>query len=178
MITKMKPVKLTHSFAYDAFNPGISQAWIKKFIRENFDTGNKRDSLQDCPVSSALSPSALRPPFDRLEAFLNTKGYTIRKSLNYYASCSLTYVSGCIEWHDDLGYGISASVLLYQNKRKGYDNFCQLLTRHGGLSLRIGDVFVFDASKKHAWLSNVDCLLAMMTIKKVRGKKLATDSII
>jgi len=178
MITKMKPVKLTHAFAYGAFNPGISQAWIKKIIKENFDTGNKRDSLQDCPVLSALSPSALGPPFDRLEVFLNTKGYTFRKSLNYYASCSLIYVSGCIEWHDDPGYGVCASVLLYQNKRKGYDNFCQLLTRHGGLSLRIGDVFVFDANKGHAWLGNVDCLLAMMTTKKVRGKKLATDSII
>lgn len=171
----MKPIKLSHAFLYEPFDPNVSLSWIKGFIRENFETGSKRDSLQDYHLPNVLSSNTLGPPFDRLETFLNTKRYTFRKSLSHYPSCSLTYVTKCIGWHDDPGHGMCASVLLYQNKRKGRDNFCQLLTRHGGLSLTVGDVFVFDANKGHAWLSNVDCLLAMMTIKKIPYKK-ATQS--
>lgn len=166
----MKPIKLSHAFSYEPFNLNVSPSWIKKFIRENFDTEDyQRDCLQDCESSLA------DPFFAQLQSFLLTKGFASRRAPHGYFKCSFVFTSGCVMEHSDDGFGLCAGVLLHKSKRKGYDDFAQLLTRHGGLSLRTNDVFVFNASKWHAWLCNVDCLLATMTVKKIPRKK-ATQS--
>ena len=44
----------------------------------------------------------------------------------------------------------------------------QLITRHGPLNVKEGDLFIFNADQGHAWVSNGACVMVMATIAKQR----------
>jgi hypothetical protein len=46
----------------------------------------------------------------------------------------------------------------------------QLITSHGGLTLREGDFFVFDANRGHVWVSNARCVIAQIPVSKLSPK--------
>lgn len=77
-------------------------------------------------------------------------------------------LNGSVGCHvDEAFYGITIACLAY------YDVFCempQLVTRLGWLDLKQGDVFIFDATKWHGWISNGECLLALINVRKTRKR--------
>jgi hypothetical protein len=86
-----------------------------------------------------------------------------------YTSLSLTFVNGSCRWHDDPGFGVVACWLVYSENP--FSDDAQLVTRHGPLDMREGDLCVFDADQGHAWLSNAVCVMVMVTIAPFRGGK-------
>jgi len=103
-------------------------------------------------------------PFDPFFDHLERCGYR-RRQCHRYATLSLTYVNGSARWHNDPSLGPVVCWLLYTGNPLGID--AQLITRHGPLDMRVGDLCIFDANKPHAWLSNGICVMLMMTVAKL-----------
>jgi len=101
---------------------------------------------------------------DLFSDHLERCGYR-RRQCHRYATLSFTYVNGSARWHDDPGFGPVVCWLLYTENPLGCD--AQLITRHGPLDMRVGDLCIFDANKPHAWLSNGICVMLMMTVAKL-----------
>lgn len=85
-----------------------------------------------------------------------------------YPALSLTFLSGACRWHTDPGFGIVACWLVHSENDPGDD--AQLITRHGPLDMRGGDLCVFDADQGHAWLSNATCVMVMATVTRWSGR--------
>jgi len=88
----------------------------------------------------------------------------------YYPSFSFAFVNQSVSWHKDDGCGISVATLVAQSKRKdhAFGPRHALITKHGELPIQLGDMFVFNASLHHAWISYEACALACMTVKRKR----------
>ena len=169
----MKPVNFSLAPHWRYFDSELSESWCKRKLK---DINLLSDS--NFPVITEESCDSEKV-FLRLKSYLNSQGFQPRKAGSSYSSHEFAVITGSVSTHIDKGYGLVAGALLYATKSKRRDpDSIELVTAHGGLPLCIDDVFVFDANKWHGWISNVTCLIALMTIKKVRGKKLATDSII
>ena len=100
----------------------------------------------------------LAPFFDHLRS---EHGYRPRECVAY-PSLTLTYVKGACPWHVDPGFGLVACWLVYDDNEIGYEP--QLITKHGPLEMRTGDLCVFDANQGHAWLGNGTSVMVMATI--------------
>jgi hypothetical protein len=99
-----------------------------------------------------------------------------------YESVSVTRVQGSARFHDDQGYGCVASCLIYHSSSvvhtfdayrhpKGAphiyeDSRPQLVTLKDFLDIDLGDIFVFNANRYHAWINNGISILAQLTVKK------------
>ena len=96
------------------------------------------------------------------------------KPCTHYSSPSILLLKGSVGMHDDHGMGLLLNWVLKVNNlsRSPWSSHGpELITKQGCLEIREGDVFVFDANKDHAWLSNDRCLLAQVTVKKTRKVK-------
>lgn len=101
---------------------------------------------------------------DRFFDHVKKCGYK-QRDCRRYSPLTFTYVNGSARWHDDPGFGPVVCWLLYTENPLGID--AQLITRHGPLDMRVGDLCIFDANKPHAWLSNGICVMLMMTVAKL-----------
>lgn len=43
----------------------------------------------------------------------------------------------------------------------------ELITRHGGTKMIVGDVVLFDTDKWHAWISHGPCALAGICVQRI-----------
>jgi hypothetical protein len=96
------------------------------------------------------------------------------KPCRSYNSSSILLLNGSVGMHDDNGMGLLLNWVLKVNnlsRSKWSSHGPELITKQECLEIREGDVFVFDANKDHAWLSNNMCLLAQVTVKKTRKVK-------
>lgn len=62
---------------------------------------------------------------------------------------------------------LGAAGLVHSENSLGDD--AQLITRHGPLDMRQGDLCVFDSDQGHAWLSNAACVMVMATVTRQRS---------
>jgi hypothetical protein len=82
------------------------------------------------------------------------------------------YGAGSVSPHiDDTNHATVAVLVATENLAPDLDsnnNYCELVTRDQCLSIKKGDVFIFDGSKKHAWIANCRWVIAFqdVTIKK------------
>ena len=104
--------------------------------------------------------------FPALTALANAAGYLPCKA-DRYALASFLPVNGSVKWHTDAGCGANVACLV-SNDSSIYP-LPELITKHGGLEVSPGDVFVFNTSQGHAWLSHDICVLASITVKRKRG---------
>ena len=95
-------------------------------------------------------------------------GYKYANGRGRYFNYSYDIINGAICWHTDPGLGKVALALL----NNGHNDICgcQLITKHGALNVNQGDVIVFNADEKHAWISNSWCIVATVTVSKSRSK--------
>jgi hypothetical protein len=114
--------------------------------------------------------------FAELKRVLSEVGLTLRKCRNY-DSLGFIRVQGSARFHDDQGLGHIACCLIHHSdvfrySDKSYrarlypDNMPQLATLNDFLDIDIGDVFVFNANKYHAWINNGVSVLAQITVKR------------
>jgi len=91
-----------------------------------------------------------------------------------YSSPSILLLNGSVGMHNDNGMGLLLNWVLKVNnlsRSQWSSNGPELITKQECLKISEGDVFVFDANKDHAWLSNNMCLLAHVTVEKTRKVK-------
>lgn len=114
--------------------------------------------------------------FIELKRILSTVGLIPRKC-RHYDSIGFIRVQGSAKFQDDQGLGHIACCLIHHSdvfrySDKSYrarlypDNMPQLATLNDFLDIDIGDVFVFNANKYHAWINNGVSVLAQITVKK------------
>ena len=103
--------------------------------------------------------------FPALVALANAAGYTPCQT-ERFASVSFLPVNGSVKWHTDPGCGVNVACLV-SNNGSIYPS-PELITKHGALEVSPGDVFVFNTSQGHAWLSHDVCVLASVTVKRKR----------
>jgi hypothetical protein len=70
-------------------------------------------------------------------------------------------VNGSAFVHKDDDYGIMAITLIDSVGE------AELVTRHGGTRMTVGDVVVFDTDKWHAWISHGPCALAGICVQRI-----------
>jgi hypothetical protein len=107
--------------------------------------------------------------FPKLVKLAAAAGY-VPHDAQIYASVNFLPVNGSIKWHTDTGSGINVACLaVLEDYSLGA--LPELITRHGAQELRQGDVFVFNADKGHAWISNDFSVLASITVRKQRQRR-------
>lgn len=99
--------------------------------------------------------------------YLAHHGYRTRYC-EKYSPLTLTWVNGSAKWHTDPGFGLVACWLLFDSDPGFYD--AQLISSHGPLDMRTGDICVFDANQGHAWLSNGVSVMLMATVARIRQR--------
>jgi len=104
---------------------------------------------------------------DPLETVSINGGFRPRQSKRI-GKGELFPVAGSLGWHKDPGHGLVLSTLMWVSSKTV--GAIQLITSHGGLTLREGDFFVFDANKGHAWVSNARCVIAQIPVSKLSPK--------
>lgn len=117
---------------------------------------NDPGEIDSCHIDSSWDAAGF---FDHLRSC----GYRPRDCRKYPA-LSLTFIIGACRWHTDPGFGLVACWLVHSENDLGDD--AQLITRHGPLDMRAGDLCVFDADQGHAWLSNGSCVMVMATVAR------------
>jgi hypothetical protein len=95
------------------------------------------------------------------------------KEQSWYTGSSYLPIRGSVPWHNDSGIGLLLNWLVMSANLGGYKdcmyhNDCHLLTRHGQLEIKVGDIFVFNGNIGHAWISNSQCMLVQTTVKTMR----------
>ena len=95
-------------------------------------------------------------------------GHKYAKGRSGYSRYCYDIINGAVCWHTDPGLGKVALALLNNGHNDIWD--CQLITKHGALNVRQGDVIVFNADEGHAWISNSWCIVATVTVSKSRSK--------
>ena len=117
---------------------------------------NDPGEIDSCHIDSSWDAAGF---FDHLRSC----GYRPRECKKY-ESLSLTFLIGAGRWHTDPGFGLVACWLVHSENDLGDD--AQLITRHGPLDMRAGDLCVFDADQGHAWLGNGSCVMVMATVAR------------
>lgn len=117
----------------------------------------------DCPNN--------HPGFPEFIEHLAACGYKPRRR---HADCDFTITNGSIEYHDDSGFGLVAICLAHVEDpdpaSHSYNYDAQLITRSGAASMNVGNVVVFNSNAKHAWLSGFPCILASVSVSKLRTR--------
>lgn len=116
------------------------------------------------------------PGFSRVVSIVERAGYR-RRQCRGYGEVSFARVQGSAKFHEDRGYGLVASCLIWHSETDGrhdaikrlYDNEPELITLKGFVSVDVGDVFIFNADNYHAWLNNGISILAQITIAKQKN---------
>ena len=94
-----------------------------------------------------------------IEPVLSRAGWELEDRIGQH-SHDITVVNGAAFSHTDCDYGTVAIALVdYPLKAK-----TELITRHGGMEMRLGDVVIFDSDKWHAWIAHGPCALAALCV--------------
>lgn len=100
------------------------------------------------------------------------------KQVSFYGSRDIIAVRGSVDYHVDDGLGFCLSLLAWADPLTGdgiaYGPAASLAGPTKSVSVEVGDVFVFDGNRPHAWITNCNCILAQLTVGK-RRKKTADD---
>jgi hypothetical protein len=144
--------------------PQFNKKWLVP--HESFNRFKSRYELGDVEGFGASSKEWDFPFF--VNALAST-GFSPQKRL-YYSSFDFTFVNQSVSWHKDDGCGILVATLVAQSKSEDrcVGSRHALITKHGELPLQLGDMFVFNASLHHAWISYEACVLACITVKRKR----------
>lgn len=141
---------------------GVNFSVLKKYLRATCELGQ-------------VMPFASLPPEDKCFQLLKKRaeyeGFVYRDKCKFYGSREIILVSGSVAEHRDEGMGLVLSWLIYQKPLKGKsaaEYSCCLQTRKGEHAVTLGDVFLFNATHNHAWMSNFDCAIAQITVSKPR----------
>ena len=111
----------------------------------------------DIDTYSALSKD-MRVP---LEHHLARYGWQPNPDALTWYPADITQVNGSAFVHTDDDYGIMAITLIDSAGET------ELITRHGGTRMSVGDVVVFDTDKWHAWISHGFCALAGICVQRI-----------
>ena len=161
----MKPI-IIKSFGN---GPLVSKRW--SVPRQAFNDFKSRYELG---AVKGLTASPKEWDFPFLIDALEPTCFRPRKASNRFAF-DFTFVNQSVSWHTDDGYGISVATLVAQSKNKDRSAGTRhaLITKHSELPLCLGDMFAFNASLPHAWISYEACALACMTVKRKRNSGLS-----
>ena len=96
-----------------------------------------------------------------LEHHLARCGWQPNPGAPTWYPAEITVVNGSAFVHKDKGYGIMAITLIDSADET------ELITRHGGTRMIVGDVVVFDTNKWHAWISHGPCALAGICVRRI-----------
>jgi hypothetical protein len=136
-----------------------------------------RPTLKNRPALSHTPPGLLisevdsltgdpaDPAFVKLISLTETCGFTYQPNRHLYQSLGWLFCQGSIPWHTDLGL----SYIVAWVARLGSEH-SELITRHGDLPVKEGDVFAFNADHGHAWLTNNEdpVVFAQITVGRRR----------
>jgi hypothetical protein len=103
-------------------------------------------------------PKAMLTPF---EHHLKRCGWEQNSDAVTLYPADITIVNGSAFVHTDDDYGIMAITLIDSGGET------ELITRHGGTRMTVGDVVVFDTDKWHAWISHGPCALAGICVRRI-----------
>jgi hypothetical protein len=100
-----------------------------------------------------------------------SNGLTINTSWEnrYYGLYDYSFAAGSIFAHDDPGMGLTVGVLvavadLSRFFQDDMDGHCLLFAEGQHIDIGVGNVFLFDADKEHAWMANCRWLIAMQSV--------------
>jgi hypothetical protein len=103
-------------------------------------------------------PRDMRLPF---EHHLERSGWQPNPDPLTLVPADICIVNGSAFVHTDDDYGIMAITLIDSVGE------AELVTRHGGTRMTVGDVVVFDTDKWHAWISHGPCALAGICVQRI-----------
>jgi hypothetical protein len=103
-------------------------------------------------------PNEMRTPF---EHHLRRCGWELNSDSYLTHNSDITIVNGSAYVHTDNDYGIMAITLIDSGGET------ELITRHGGTRMRVGDVVVFNTDEWHAWISHGPCALAGICVRRI-----------
>lgn len=163
----------------------LGAKWFKPRVLAKADPG-KEDCLDNryttLPAFDSLplgevSPFAPMEPESELCRSLavvaEENGFFPRK-VRLYGSRDIIAVRGSIDYHTDDGLGFCCSLLAWAdplaNDGIAYGRAASLAGPSRSIDVEVGDVFVFDGNRPHAWISNCNCILAQLTVGKRREK--------
>ena len=147
---------------------------FKDCINDRWKTEEKDMSLGQV-YSHSMSEEDSRQEFKHFFALIEESGYRITNDTSYQ-SLSLTSCRGSVGEHDDPGYGLVALWLvrlrgLNRGRYTQWGDAPELYASRKWGMVRLGDVVIFNASKKHAWLVNGTCHMLMQTVTKKRVRR-------
>jgi len=132
-------------------------------------------SYSDNPWNGDVDPLAL--PFDNkwISSLLRVgelNGLKYKKQ-SLYTGCCLLPLYLSTGYHDDAGLGLVLNWLIDVSSFHGHRTpfSPQIAVQGKSLDLRVGDVFVFNASLSHCWISNHHCMLVQVPVSRSRKKK-------
>ena len=143
---------------------GVNLRTVAKYLHAACELG------QVAPFTSLLPESKC---FQLLNKRAEDEGLIYRDECKFYGTRQIILVSGSVAEHRDEGLGLVLSWLIYQKPLKGKtaaEYSCYLQTGNGEHAVTLGDVFLFNATQRHAWMSNFDCALAQITVSKPRKR--------
>jgi hypothetical protein len=87
----------------------------------------------------------------------------------YYGLHDYVFSAGSIFAHEDPGMGLTVGVLvavadLSRSFHDGMNGECALFAEGQHICIRVGDVFLFDADKEHAWMANCRWVIATQSV--------------
>jgi hypothetical protein len=120
----------------------------------------------------AMSENAAQAQFKQFFLLIQENRYKPIDSTPY-KSLALTVCRGSVGEHYDPGFGLVALWLIRLSgfnpgRYSGWGEFPELYAGRKWGRVRLGDVIVFNASKKHAWLANSTSYMLMQTVAKKR----------
>lgn len=146
--------------AFSAFKQCVDDRWWNE--KNSMSLGE----VYNYNMSEEMSKQKMQQFF----SLIQENGYKPTSSTPY-ADLSLTACHGSIGEHDDPGYGLVALWLIHitgLNRGQDWTN-PELYASRMWKMIRLGDIIVFNANKRHAWLSNSTCYMLMQTIRKSRS---------
>jgi len=121
----------------------------------------------------------------QLNQYLNKLGYSIRENNNLWQEPCLVALKGSAPPHTDNKLGLIAFWLIHkeplfteeQLKKLSLDIWMAadnpwLITNQQREQLRVGDIVVFNANARHAWLSNCSIYAISQTVSRNYSKSL------
>lgn len=122
--------------------------------------------------SLKLDPA--NPLKDAMQSVCKEFGFKLcNRSRNGYTLFDYTFSRGSVTLHKDEGMGLCACVLVATAplSKKDPCSECELIVRGESITLRRGDIFLFNGNKQHAWIANCGWVLAIHTATRSRSQK-------
>ena len=163
---------------YPLYLGRVPEVVVGRHLQESFIEGSSATSCP--PLGDVGSREIVRsdPVLAELRRRCAIRGLTFaEKAPRPYPLADYTFGAGSVFPHDDDGFGLTAGVLvataplaehLYEWDEK---EKCVLFAARSRLELKIGDAFVFNANKEHAWMANCRWVLALHHVCPMKKKK-------